>query len=176
MLHSMENATTFGMQAEVYSSARPTYPSGLFDWIAEQAPNQLLAWDVGTGSGQAALQLAERFSKVHATDIDASQLAQAPHDKSICYLESPAHVSQLPDNSVDAITVATALHWFDTDQFWPEVRRVVRDGAIFCAWTYHSAVTHRDIQAALIEPLAEILEPYWSDGNRITGEATQRTS
>ena len=52
MLHSMENATTFGMQAEVYWSAPPTYPRELFDWIAEQAPMRLLAWDVAPDRGK----------------------------------------------------------------------------------------------------------------------------
>lgn len=164
----MENVTTFGLQAEVYSSARPTYPNELFEWIAELAPTRELAWDVGCGSGQAALKLADHFTRVHASDIDAAQLDQAPAHASIDFLAAPAHESRLAEKSVDAICVATALHWFDHAQFWPEVRRVARNGAVFCAWTYHTAETHSDIQAALITPVTKILEPYWSDGNRLS--------
>lgn len=164
----MDNATSFGLQADVYSSARPTYPKELFNWIADQAPQQQLAWDVGTGSGQAALKLAERFSEVHATDIDKEQIGQAPPHPQVRFLQAPAHVSGLSENSADAITVATALHWFDHALFWQEVDRVARPNAIFCAWTYHTAETEKDIQNALIDPIADILKPYWSDGNRLS--------
>lgn len=164
----MENATTFGFQAEVYRTARPAYPDELFHWIAEEAPQNQMVWDVGTGSGQAAMKLAEHFSHVYATDIDSEQIAQAPKHPSITFECAPAHVSGLPSGSADAITVATALHWFDHLQFWPEVRRVARKDAIFCAWTYHGAETDAEVQSLLIDPLADILEPYWSDGNRLS--------
>ncbi len=164
----MQNATTFGRQAEVYRAARPSYPDALFRWIAGQAPQQQVAWDVGTGSGQAAISLSEHFLHVHATDIDREQIAQAPQHASISFACAPAHASNLPSNSADAIAVATALHWFDHVRFWEEVRRVARQGAIFCAWTYHGAKTEPDVQRLLINPLIDILEPYWSDGNRLS--------
>ncbi len=164
----MQNATTFGLQAEVYSSARPTYPHALFDWIADQAPRRRLAWDVGTGSGQAALELAKRFAAVQATDIDGAQIAQTPDHPEIRFVKAPAHASHLADKSVDAITVATALHWFDPERFWPEVRRVARADAIFCAWTYHQVETDQGTRDALLTPVTDVLAPYWSDGNRLS--------
>lgn len=170
----MENAETFGLNAEGYHLSRPTYPDGLFQWIAEQAGGNTLAWDVGTGSGQAAIKLAGHFARVHATDNDRKQLDLAPRRSNITYLQGPAHVSGLAPHSVDAITVATALHWFDHKRFWKEVRRVARDGAIFCAWTYHRAETDADVQAALIDPLTDILGPYWSDGNRLSWRGYSR--
>lgn len=170
----MENATAFGLQADVYSAARPTYPDELFDWIASQAPARKLAWDVGTGSGQAALKLAKRFSHVHASDIDAAQLAQAPSRPNIDFVEAPAQTSGLAEKSVDAVSIATALHWFDHALFWQEVRRVARTGAILCAWTYHKAQTHPDIEAALIEPVRDVVKPYWSEGNRLSWRGYSR--
>ncbi|MEM8649899.1 MAG: class I SAM-dependent methyltransferase [Pseudomonadota bacterium] len=164
----MDNATTFGLQADVYSSARPTYPEELLSWIADQAPRRNIAWDVGTGSGQAALMLADYFSKVHATDIDKEQIRRAPAHHNVDFAIAPAHISGLSKNSVDAITVATALHWFDHARFWQEVKRVARPDAIFCAWTYHRAETDEQIQNSLINPVAEVVEPYWSDGNRLS--------
>ncbi len=164
----MDNATTFGGNADAYVSSRPTYPNELFRWIAENAPGHLKAWDVGTGSGQAALNLSNYFSRVHATDIDHAQIKHAPRHPKIEFMTAPAHASHLSEGSVDAITAATALHWFDCEKFWKEVRRVACRGAIFCAWTYHAAKTHSDVRNALITPLADILEPYWSDGNRLS--------
>jgi len=164
----MDNATSFGTQAKVYAAARPSYPDKMFDWIAAQAPATKTVWDVGTGSGQAALSLSSRFALVHGTDIDAAQLAQARQHPNISYTQAPAHQSRIATNSVDAVTVATALHWFDFDLFWPEVKRVARPGAIFCAWTYHRSETDKDVERLLLDPILDVIAPYWSDGNRLS--------
>ncbi|KAJ6289153.1 hypothetical protein OIU76_025038 [Salix suchowensis] len=43
-------------------------------------PQHSVAWDVGTGNGQAAISVAEVYEKVIATDISDEQLKQAiPH-------------------------------------------------------------------------------------------------
>ena len=164
----MENATSFGAQAQTYAAARPHYPSDLFDWITAHAPQTKTVWDVGTGSGQAALSLAERFDDVYATDIDSAQISQANAHRKIRYQQATAHQSGLPDNSVDAICVATALHWFDHRLFWEEVSRVARKDALFCAWTYHRAHSDDEVHQLLLDPVLNVLEPYWSDGNRLS--------
>jgi len=164
----MDNAITFGAQAQTYASSRPGYPEELFDWIGSQAPATDKVWDVGTGSGQAAQSLVAIFSQVYATDIDSQQVGQAIQHERIKYSCSPSHESGLPSNFVDAITVATALHWFSPKLFWDEVVRVAKPGAIFCGWTYHRAITDDDVQKILIEPILDIVEPYWSEGNRLS--------
>jgi hypothetical protein len=47
-------AKLFIKQAENYAKGRPSYPPELFEFIASKTSCQNLAWDVGTGSGQAA--------------------------------------------------------------------------------------------------------------------------
>lgn len=49
-----EMADLFVKQAKEYSETRPSYPPELFEFIASKTPGYDLAWDVGTGSGQAA--------------------------------------------------------------------------------------------------------------------------
>ncbi len=164
----MDNATCFGSEARQYALARPSYPDALFDWISEAAPSREAALDVGTGAGQAAAALADRFRVVHASDVDERQVANAAARKNIRYRVAPACETGLPENAVDAVTVATALHWFDHKAFWREAARVARPGAIFCAWTYHRAVAEAAVERALLAPVIEILEPYWSDGNRLS--------
>lgn len=164
----ISNATSFGAQAAHYAAARPTYPDALFDWIADAAPGRGLVWDVGTGSGQAARALAGRFGRVRATDIDAAQIAAAaPHDR-IDYVVAPEMTSGLPDSAADAVTVATALHWFDLPAFWGEVRRTARLGAVFAAWTYHRIDADAELMGQLVEPVLAIVDPYWSEGNRLS--------
>ena len=164
----MRNATSFGTQAAHYAAARPTYPAALFDWIAAEAPERERVWDVGTGSGQAARALAGRFEQVHATDLDAAQLTAASLHPNVSYAQGSAHEPGLPADSVDAVTVATALHWFDFARFWPEVQRVARPGAVFAAWTYHRIEADADVMARLVEPVLSVIDPYWSEGNRLS--------
>jgi hypothetical protein len=54
----------FSARAAGYARFRPTYPDALFDWLAGLAPSRALAWDAGTGNGQAARALASRFERV----------------------------------------------------------------------------------------------------------------
>lgn len=124
----------FSGHAADYARFRPEYPDALFDLLTSLAHRRELALDVGSGSGQAALPLAERFGRVVATDASGSQLRHAPGALSrlVCLAER----LPLRDGSADLITVAQALHWLDVERFGAEARRVLRPGGILAAWTY----------------------------------------
>jgi SAM-dependent methyltransferase len=158
---SLEFIDAFSDTALRYASARPTYPAALFDFIAELAPATHCAWDCGTGNGQAAVGLAERFETVEATDASAEQIGHAlPHPR-VRYRVAAAEASGLPDRSVDLISVAQALHWFDLKKFYAEVRRVARPGALLAAygydWFYLSPALDLIVDRWLLRPI----EPYW---------------
>jgi len=139
------NTDHFTSVAKQYVQSRPTYPPELFAWLAQTCVGHDLAWDVGAGNGQASVALAAYFAKVFATDLSEAQIAQAaPHER-IEYRVAPADRSGLPDESADLVTVAQALHWFDFDPFYAEVRRVLKPGGLFAAWTY--GVLHVEGQA-----------------------------
>jgi SAM-dependent methyltransferase len=126
------------------------------------APARERAWDCGCGSGQATAGLATHFDAVIATDPSADQLAHAPALDGVTWQAVPAEESGLPDRSVDAVLVAQALHWFDLERFWPEVRRVVRPYGIFSAWSYAFQQTGvAELDALLREYTTEIVGPYW---------------
>jgi len=163
----MENATSFGKQAAVYQKGRPGYPDALYDWVVQNSPNTDAVWDVGTGSGQAALALAERYARVYATDISEAQIEAAKAHPTISFSIAPAEQSGLSDNSVDAITVATAVHWFAEASFWEEVHRVAKPGALFCAWTYQLPHSTIDIEREFLHPVLNLIDPYWAEGNRV---------
>ena len=120
----------FSSQSKEYAKHRPGYPEAMFDYLASLAPSREFAWDCGTGNGQAALALVERFQHVIATDASAVQIENAfPHER-IEYRIEPSEKTSIPANSVDLITVGTAVHWFDFDPFYAEVRRVGKPDAI----------------------------------------------
>lgn len=151
----------FSGHAIAYSEARPTYPDALFDWLAEEAPDRLLAWDAGCGNGQASMALAQRFERVIATDPSAEQIAQAKAIGNIEYRVEPAEASSLTDGSTSLISVAQALHWFDHARFYEEVRRVSKPGGLFAAWVYGDCRVARAVDAVTKRLYADIVGPYW---------------
>ena len=150
----------FSTVAKQYAEARPTYPSALFDWLARQASACDQVWDVGAGSGQASLALAEHFKRVRASDISAQQLDSMPQHARIT-----THVgdtSGLPDAAADLVTVAQALHWFDLGAFYTEVRRVLKPGGLIAVWSYGVLRTDDEALTAAVDHLHnDIVGPYW---------------
>ena len=125
-----------------YAQFRPHYPEALFAWLASITPSHDLVWDCAAGNGQASVDLARYFARVIATDASAAQIeAATPHER-VEYRVGPAEESGLPDASLDLLTVAQALHWFDLPRFWREAARVLKPNAILAIWTY--GVMHID--------------------------------
>jgi len=158
---------SFGVASSRYAACRPVYPDALFAWLAEQCRVHDSAWDVATGNGQAAHGLVPFFKQVWATDVSASQISNAlPHD-SIRYERRSAEESGFPEASFDLIAVAQALHWFDFDVFWTEVRRVARPGALFGAWCYDWPACSEEIESLLLQPFRDLVHPFWSERNAV---------
>ncbi|MCB9755870.1 MAG: class I SAM-dependent methyltransferase [Myxococcales bacterium] len=153
----------FSDASESYARYRPRYPDALYERLASVAPGRALCWDCATGSGQAAVALAERFDAVVATDASAEQLASArPHPR-VEYRHERAERTSLAPASVELVTVAAALHWFELSSFYAEVRRVVRPGGVLAAWTYGVSVeTSPAVDAIVDEYARELLGPYWA--------------
>src|SRR5690606_33901684 len=145
-----------------YLNHRPTYPGELFEWLSRQCGEQNLAWDCGTGNGQAAISLAQYFQQVVATDASAAQLAAAiPHDR-VSYRHASAECSGLEPASVDLVSVAQALHWFDIEHFYAEVRRVLRPDGIIAVWCYGVVELDGDEANSLLQHFYHhVVGPYW---------------
>src|SRR5882724_5430688 len=120
----------FSTQANQYTRFRPRYPGKLFEYLSSLLASHEMAWDVGTGNGQAAGDLARFFGKVIATDPSASQLAHVEEHSNVRYLVASAEECPLANGSADLITVAQAIHWFDLSAFYQQVRRVGRIGGV----------------------------------------------
>lgn len=155
----------FSRQAADYAQFRPRYPSALFAHLAALSPDRRLAWDVGTGNGQAAVGLAAHFERVIATDGSREQIAQAEAHVRVAYHVSLAHVAGpaegLHENSADLVTVAQALHWFANEPFFANVRRVLRPGGVIAAWCYGLHRIAPEIDAVTERLYREITGPYW---------------
>lgn len=126
----------FSRNSADYAAHRPTYPPQLIEWLAGIAPARTLAWDCGTGNGQAALALAAQFDRVIATDASAEQLASAARPPRVEYRVALAEDSGIGAGTVDLVTVAQALHWFDVAAFHREASRVLKPEGVIAEWCY----------------------------------------
>jgi ubiquinone/menaquinone biosynthesis C-methylase UbiE len=152
----------FSGVAGAYAERRPHYPRQLFTWLAALAPQRELAWDCATGSGQAAVGLADHFERVIATDASEAQIAAAVAHPDIEYRVAPAASSGLASDSADLVTVGQALHWFDRPAFYAEARRVLRPDGVVAVWTYGlSSLGDPRADAALRRFYSETVGPYW---------------
>jgi ubiquinone/menaquinone biosynthesis C-methylase UbiE len=152
----------FSSVAREYANFRPGYPPELFAWLARESPARERVWDCGCGSGQASVALAEHFSEVQATDVAAEQIAAAKPHPRVNYRVAPAAHSGLAEASVDLVTVAQALHWFDVEAFYAEARRVAKPGALLAVWTYpRPEFVDPDLDRAFLDFYVNVVGSYW---------------
>ncbi len=161
----------FSRQSEGYRRFRPEYPAALFDWLASIAPARGLAVDVATGNGQAALALAERFSKVIATEPSAAQLAHAPPHPRVEYRREAAETISVAAGSADLLVAAQAAHWFDWPEFVAEGLRVLRPGGVLAFWTYFNCQVTPAIDQLVADFSRDVVGPHWPRERRHVDES-----
>jgi SAM-dependent methyltransferase len=141
--------------------------------LAAIAPARELAWDCGTGNGQAAVDLAAHFRHVVATDASADQIENAIAHERVSYRVALAERSGLESSSVDLVTVAQALHWFDLPAFFAEVRRVLVPRGVVAAWCYGLLEVDERIDAILRRFYEETVGPFWAPARRLVDTGYQ---
>ncbi|MGV9802616.1 class I SAM-dependent methyltransferase [Mycobacterium sp. NPDC003449] len=127
MSSSIQPSLSFGSEAAAYERGRPSYPPEAIDWLLPDDAHDVL--DLGAGTGKLTTRLVERGLDVVAVDPIAEMLellSNALPDTPA--LLGTAEEIPLPDNSVDAVLVAQAWHWFDPERAVAEVSRVLRPG------------------------------------------------
>ncbi|MGK7346774.1 MAG: class I SAM-dependent methyltransferase [Candidatus Nitrospinota bacterium M3_3B_026] len=160
----------FSERSSEYATYRPDYPVTLFDTVAGKVPGKKAAWDAGCGTGKAAGKLADYFDVVVGTDISLRLLEKAAGRAGVHRVVARAEECCLKDDSVDLVTVAQALHWFDLDKFYREAKRVLRPGGAVAAWVYGLANVSPEIDGITSHLYEKILGPYWPPERRYIDE------
>ncbi|HSU28620.1 MAG TPA: class I SAM-dependent methyltransferase [Chitinophagaceae bacterium] len=152
----------FSKDAGAYAKYRPVYPQALYDFVCHHVKEKNVAWDCGTGNGQAAKELARVFTNVWATDISQQQIDHASQAENIIYSVQPAEKTNFPANATDLITVSQALHWFHFDEFYKEVKRVGKNGSWIATWMYSLLTISPAIDQLINQQFyTALLGPYW---------------
>ncbi|XWS29927.1 hypothetical protein CRYUN_Cryun24cG0072600 [Craigia yunnanensis] len=162
-------AGLFDKQADLYLDARPTYPSEWYSMLAARTLHHSLAWDVGTGNGQAAIGVAEHYEQVIASDVSEAQLKHAIPHPQVKYLYAPLSISDDEllasiggENSVDLVTVAQAVHWFDLPKFYSLVTRLLRKpGGVLAVWCYNDIIVSPTFDPVM-KRFHDTTLPYWN--------------
>jgi SAM-dependent methyltransferase len=151
----------FSQQANHYARYRPSYPAELYEYLASLTPQHDRAWDAGAGNGQAAIALAQHFQSIIATDPSEQQIAAAASHDRVTYRAATAEHSEVDDQSIDLIAVAQAVHWFDLDRFYAEVRRALRANGILAVWCYNLTAITPEIDRVMESYYHDVLGEFW---------------
>lgn len=151
----------FSGVANQYAAFRPTYPPQLAaDLVALAGGPATIVYDIAAGSGQATRDLADHAQLVYASDLAPKQIEALGEHPRIRRLVARAEASAVADASVDLVTVAQAMHWFDVPAFHREVKRILRPGGIIAVWTY-ALLSATPAVTAVINDLYAATGPWW---------------
>ena len=160
----MNYTNRFDGKGEIYAKARPKYALGLFDYLKNtlNIPDRSVFADIGSGTGIFTEQLLSCGYKVFAVEPNDDMRKKAEdklsRDENFISVNGNDADMNLPDNSVDYITAAQAFHWFDSEAFRKECRRVLKPGGKVVI-VYNS----RDEKAACTKALADLRHKYNSE-------------
>ncbi|CAF0960405.1 unnamed protein product [Adineta ricciae] len=160
----------------IYKAYRPRYPKELYHRILEFYFNKVnideinkkipLAVDIACGSGQATIDLSSYCGHVIGIDGSENQLKQASLKDNIEYHCSTAeNLTFLPSNSIDLVTVATALHWFDIETFFQQVNRILKpNDGVLCIWAIGMPLLNNSKASEILNNFCQNdLNNCWSD-------------
>lgn len=155
-------ADHFSSKAVSYSQYRPGYPAELFTYLSSLCPSHDLVWDCAAGSGQAACQFSGHFDSVVASDASFEQIKNVRSDENLFHLSCLAEQPPFVDHRFDLITVAQALHWFDLDRFYAEVKRLLKPRGVLAVWSYGLMQINPAIDDIVGHFYTETVGPYWA--------------
>jgi hypothetical protein len=112
----------FSRQASTYAKFRPSYPKELFQFLNSVSNGKDVAVDCGAGNGQASHGLAQIFSKVIAIEPSVEQLREFHTSENIFLINSVAEQIPLKSAVANLLISAQAVHWFEFETFFPEVK------------------------------------------------------
>lgn len=138
------NKIDYGIVAIDYVKHRHGLPQPFFKELEKQGiavPAKKIL-DLGTGSGDIAINLAQRGCHVTALDPSPAMIDQAKKLSAtlhIDYILGTAEEIKQADASFDTVTAVQAYHWFDSDRALPEMMRVSKDYIVIASYDWKAA-------------------------------------
>ena len=136
-LHAMNPLSRFSDRAEDYAKYRPSYPEEAIATILEGLgnPSQLVAADIGAGTGISSRLLAQQGVRVIAIEPNAAMREAALPHALVEFGNGTAEATNLPDASVDLVTCFQSFHWFNPEPTLLEFHRILKPtGRLAVVW------------------------------------------
>ena len=135
-LHTMNPQGRFSDLATNYAKYRPGYPSAAIDsLLAGFDPSQLLAADIGAGTGISSRLLAQKGVFVLAIEPNAEMRQAALPHPLVEFHNGTAEQTNLPKASVDLVVCFQSFHWFDPEPTLIEFHRILKPtGRLAVVW------------------------------------------
>eukprot|EP00088_Acartia_fossae_P028379 TRINITY_DN2917_c0_g1_i1.p1 TRINITY_DN2917_c0_g1~~TRINITY_DN2917_c0_g1_i1.p1 ORF type:complete len:286 (-),score=74.94 TRINITY_DN2917_c0_g1_i1:524-1381(-) len=142
MSKSVWNLTS---EAVKYAKSRPSHPKQIVlnavDYLKEKyTGDQCQAVDVGCGTGISTRNLYGHFQNILGVDMSHAMVEQAQqmgYHNSLRFMQASAEQLPVPDGSVQLVLVGRAIHYFNTEAFYRELRRVLVDNGVVCYYSVH---------------------------------------
>ena len=135
------NEERFTGKSKAYSKFRPSYPKEFLNYLYSEVgfSEKSVVADIGSGTGIFTKQLLKKGSTVFAVEPNEDMRKTAEEDlkeySGFFSIPASAENTGLENSSVDFVTVAQAFHWFDTQKFKTECKRILKpQGKIILVW------------------------------------------
>ena len=163
----------FSTKSANYKKFRPQYPDEVYEFLLSKLSSFEKAWDCGTGNGQVAEKISQFFTHVEATDISENQLQNAVEKSNVTYSVQPAEKTNFKNDQFDLIISAQAVHWFNFEAFYSEVKRCLKPDGIFVIMGYGLFRSNPETNAVIADFYDHIIGPYWDPERKYLDEAYQ---
>jgi SAM-dependent methyltransferase len=137
----MDTVGRFDDRAEDYVKYRPSYPSDAIDALVDGLgpPEQIVAADVGAGTGISSRLLGDRGVRVVAVEPGGTMRSAAEPHANVSWMAGRAEATGLLDHAVDLVVCAQSFHWFRPPEALIEFARVLKPhGRLALAWNRRS--------------------------------------
>ena len=160
-----KNTERFSDRVENYIKYRPGYPPEVLKYLNEKIGfnSDGVVADIGSGTGISAEMFLTNGNKVYAVEPNNEMreaadklLSEYPHYFSV---NGTSEATTIAGQSIDLIVAAQAFHWFDSEAFKIECRRISRGGA-YCLLIWNERKVESDFEKAYEELLLKYANDY----------------
>jgi SAM-dependent methyltransferase len=170
-------ARGFALAPDEYERGRPMYPFAAVRRLVRELriKPESTVLDLAAGTGKLTRLLAQLGADVVAVEPVVEMRERLVETlPGVRALAGTAEAIPLEDESMEAVTVGQAFHWFDGDAALAEIHRVLRPGKrLGLIWNV------KDESVDWVRLLAEIIEPYRGTAPKVASgswkEAFERT-
>lgn len=167
-------ATGFAGAADAYERGRPSYPpEGVATLVrALGLTGAGTALDLAAGTGKLTRLLSPRIGRVIAVEPSRAMLGELrARLPAVDARVGSAEAIPMADDSVDAVFVGEAFHWFRTAEACREIARVLRAGGGLALLWNRARWTDADLPwlatfDALVEPYRQAAGPFPAEGEQ----------